>query len=805
MNARRVTLSVLAILLLLAPPAQLAGRGAPPAPPDTIQPVRLTEVTFDDAFWMPRLETNRTVTIPFAMKQNQETGRIKNFELAAHVAEGAFCTRYGFDDSDVYKVLEGASYSLAAHPDPQLDAAVDQVIAKIAAAQEKDGYLYTARTIDPGKTIEMAGKERWSNEQDSHELYNLGHLYEAAVAHFQATGKRTLLNVAVKSADLVQKTFGPNGRKEVPGHQEIEIGLVKLSRATGERRYAELAKFFLDQRGNAAGHKLYGDYAQDQMPVVDQREAVGHAVRAAYMYTGMADVALLTGTTLYDAALDAIWNDVVGKKLYLTGGIGSAGGWEGFGPAYELGNASAYAETCASIANALWNYRMFLLHGDARYMDVFERVVYNGVLSGIALTGDKFFYPNPLASFGQHQRSPWFQCACCPSNAPRFLASLGGYAYAAANDGVFVNLFVQGRARVKTDKGIVELEQETAYPWHGGVRLHVKATPRGDWALRVRVPGWARSQPVPSDLYRYANGTPDEPWTIAVNDETVPAPLVKGYATISRPWKAGDVVTLMLPMPARRVLAHANVKADAGRVAIERGPLVYCAEWPDNDGHVHNLVLEDAARLVAEPRPEVLNGITAITADATGYRMQNGKPVASRAKLTLIPYYAWAHRGPGEMAVWLARQPDKARPVAETTLASASKATASGGTGLKAINDQLEPENSNDHAVPYFHWWPKKGTTEWVQYDLAAPATVSELSLYWFDDTGVGECRVPAAWKAFYRVNGAWVPLETRDAYGVEKDKYNVVRVTPVKTDGVRIEVTLPPTFSAGIQEWRLR
>jgi uncharacterized protein len=820
MNARRVALLALSFAMFLAPPGhptagaaagtppvRLARRGPMP-PPDAIQGVRFTDVTFTDAFWVPRLETNRTVTIPFAMKQNQDTGRIKNFEMAAHAVEGAFCTTYGFDDSDVYKVLEGASYSLAAHPDPQLDAAVDQVIAKIAAAQEKDGYLYTARTINPASTIDMAGKERWTNEQDSHELYNLGHLYEAAVTHYQATSKRTLLNVALKSADLVLKTFGLNGRKEVPGHQEIEIGLVKLFRVTGDRRYLDLAKFFLDQRGNASGHKLYGEYAQDHLPVVDQREAVGHAVRAAYMYSGMADVAMLTGNARYAAALDALWDDVVGKKLYLTGGIGSAGGWEGFGPAYELGNASAYAETCASIANALWNYRMFLLRGDARYMDVFERIVYNGVLSGVALTGDRFFYPNPLASFGQHQRSPWFACACCPSNLPRFLASLAGYAYASASDGVFVNLFVQGTARVKlASGGVVELEQETAYPWHGGVRIHVKSAPRGEWVLRVRVPGWARGQAVPSDLYRYAAAAAaDEPWTVSLNDDTISAPLIKGYATISRAWKSGDVVTLMLPMPARRVVANDLVKADVGRVAVERGPLVYCAEWPDNGGHVHSLVLDDKAKLVAEPSPDLLNGVTVISAEATSYRMQNGNPVPAGTRVTLIPYYAWAHRGPGEMAVWLARQPEKARPVAEPTIASTAKATASeGGKGLKAINDQLEAENSNDHAVPYFHWWPKKGTTEWVQYEFASPATVSELSVYWFDDTGVGECRVPASWKAFYRANGAWVPFENSSENGVQKDKYNLVAVKPVKTDAVRLEIVLPEKFSSGIHEWKVR
>jgi len=825
MNVPRVMLGGILAILLFSPTMKTSAAGGD----YLVQPVRFTDVSFTDGFWAPRIETNRTVTIPFAFKQSEETGRVKNFEIAAGLKQGSFCTAYGFDDSDVYKVIEGASYSLAAHPDPALGSYLDDLIAKIAGAQEKDGYLYTDRTINPAATLPMAGKERWSNEQDSHELYNLGHLYEAAVAHFQATNKRTLLNVALKSADLVTRTFGPTGRKEVPGHQEIEIGLVKLYRATGEQRYLDTAKFFLDQRGNAAGHKLYGDYAQDHLPVVDQREAVGHAVRAAYMYSGMADVAALTGDSRYGAALDALWDDVVGKKLYLTGGIGAAGAWEGFGPAYELDNASAYAETCAAIANALWNHRMFLLRGDAKYMDVFERIIYNGLLSGVALTGDRFFYPNPLASYGQHQRSPWFKCACCPSNVPRFLASLAGCAYATSGDAVYVNLFVQGTARVKTSAGVVELEQDTAYPWAGAVQLRVKSAPRGQWTLRIRVPGWAQKRPVPTDLYRYLDsGATEEPWALMLNDETTTVALAKGYASLTRSWKAGDVVSLFLPMPIRRVVAHDAVKADAGRVAIERGPLVYCAEWPDNDGHAHHFVLDDATRLVTEPRPDLLNGVTVITGDATSYRMRNGKPVAGPQRLTLIPYYAWAHRGNGDMTVWLARQPARARPVPEPTLASTAKASASpGATGLKAINDQLEPENSNDHAVPYLHWWPKKGAVrsvgaelappaqlappgqlappEWVQYDFAAPAVVSELAVYWFDDTGVGECRVPREWKAFYRSNGQWIPLKNLDPYGVDKDRYNVVRVTPAKTDAVRLEIHLPEKFSTGIHEWRVR
>jgi DUF1680 family protein len=788
--------------LIMAALGMAGARG--PNPDYPLTPVPFTDVSFSDGFWSARIETNRTVTIPHAFRKSEETGRIRNFEIAGGMAKGAFCTRYPFDDSDVYKIIEGASYSLAQHPDPALEKYVDGLIARIAAAQEKDGYLYTARTIDPAKAPAMSGKERWSNEQDSHELYNVGHLYEAAVAYYQATGRKNLLDVALKSADLIIRTFGPNGRKEVPGHQEVEIGLVKLYRATGDRRYLDLAKFFLDQRGNAAGHKLYGEYAQDHLPVVQQSEAVGHAVRAAYMYSGMADVAALTGDRAYIAAIDRLWDNVVSGKLYLTGGIGASGAWEGFGPSYELPNASAYAETCASIANALWNYRMFLLRGDAKYVDVFERIVYNGLLSGVSLTGDTFFYPNPLTSFGQHERSAWFTCACCPPNIARFVPSVPGYQYATSGNKVYLNLFVQGVAMIKTASGEVRIEQTTRYPWSGDVRIQINPARAAEFSLLVRIPGWTRNQPLPGTLYHYA-GAPDQDPVVKVNGEIVPLAVDKGYVPITRRWQANDTVDLSLPMPVRRVLANEAVRADVGRVAIERGPLVYAAEWPDNKGSVSNLVLDDGSALTAEARPDLLKGVTIVSGQATALRLQNGRVVAGKQALTLIPYYAWAHRGKGEMTVWLARQPEKARALPEPTLASTAKASASGGTGVEALNDQFEPENSDDHSTRYFHWWPKKGTLEWVQYDFKAPATVSEVSVYWFDDTGEGECRLPSSWRVLYKAGDKWVPVENKGPYGVARDQYNVVRFAPVETGALRLEIQLPEKFSSGIQEWKVR
>jgi len=771
----------------------------------SIKAVPLTDVKFTRGFWAQRQEIDRTVTIPHNIQECEDTGRIKNFEIAGGTAQGKFCTRYAFDDSDVYKVIEAASYSLALHPDPELDKKVDELVGKIAKAQEPDGYLYTARTIDPKNTLRMSGKERWVNLKDSHELYNLGHLYEAAVAHYQATGKRSLFDVALKSADFVDKTFGPGKTqlKLVPGHEEIEIGLVKLFRTTGKIKYLNLAKFFIDQRGNAAGHELYGDYAQDHMPVVEQTEAVGHAVRAAYLYSGVTDVAALTGDRRYMDALDKIWEDIVSRKLYLSGGIGAAGGIEGFGPPYDLPNASGYAETCATIAYALWNYRMFLYYGDAKYMDLFERAAYNAFLSGAGLTGDKYFYPNPLASFGQFERSTWFTCACCPPNIARFIAELGGFAYGVSGDNIYVNLYGQGTADVNTGGGKVTLDQTTDYPWQGDIKILVSPEKAGPFTLYIRIPEWAQGNPLPSDLYRYEDGI-EEKSVVKVNGEAVPLNIEKGYLPIVRAWNKGDTVEISLPMPIHRLTANHNVKEDVGRVAIERGPIVYCAEWPDNNGRISNLVLDAKASLTAEMRSDLLSGVMVINGEATAYKYKGGKLVSEKQKLMLVPYYAWAHRGKGEMAVWLPREPKLARPVPEPSIASTAKASASGGRGLASINDQFEPENSNDHSVEYFHWWPKKGTLEWVQYDFKKPARVSEVSVYWFDDTGQGECRVPASWKALYRAGKKWVPVKSLNPYGVAKDKYNTVRFAPVQASALRLEIRLPEKFSAGIHEWKV-
>ena len=800
---------------LMAVAFQCMVLGAPAPPSDyPIAPVPFTAVHFQDGFWLPRLETNRTVTIPYCFSKCEETGRIENFKVAGGLSDKAWRGGAGFDDSDVSKIIEGAAYSLAVKPDAKLEAYLDQLIGYYAAAQEKDGFLYTYWTArhtvkDPKRVACRPEKERWDNIASAHQLYNAGHMYEAAVAHYQATGKRTLLEIALRNADLVCSEFNENGRRDPPGHQEIEIGLAKLYRVTGQKKYLDQAKFFLEQRGRATGRRLYGPYSQDHKPVVEQSEAVGHAVRANYMYAGMADVAALTGDSGYLQAVGRLWENVVGRKLYLTGGVGARGGGEAYGDDYELPNLTAYCETCAAIANCLWNHRMFLLHGDGKYIDVLERSLYNGVLSGIGLDGKSFFYPNPLESDGRHARSPWFGCACCPSNICRFMPSIPGYVYAVRGDELFVNLYVGGKADFELGRQKLTITQQTRYPWDGTISLRIEPQqPPTRFVLKLRIPGWAQGKPVPSDLYRYLDDHPEQP-SLKLNGQPLPCQPTAGYVAIDRQWQSGDTVELSFPMPVRRVVAHPAVEDCRGKVALERGPIVFCVEHADvPQGKVLNLLLPDDAVLQSRFRPDLLSGVQVIEGTAQSTRFEKtadgGKRIQQQpVNFTAIPYYAWAHRGQGEMTVWLARSLEVARPLPAPTTASTAKASSSGGDP-SALNDQREPKSSGDHSNKFLHWWPRKGTTEWVQYDLARPTEVRAVEVYWFDDTGRGECRIPESWRLLYRRDGQWLPVEEPSGFGCEKDKYNRCQFKPVTTDGLRIEVKLQPNWSAGIHEWRV-
>lgn len=803
MNISKKTIVSGLILLMFFGCAQQKKKDYP------IQPISFTQVHLNDVFWAPRLETNRKVTIPFVFEKCEETGRIDNFAIAGGLKEGEQRGSYPFDDTDVYKNIEAASYSLMVHPDPELDAYLDELISLIAAAQEDDGYLYTARTNNAERLRNWFGDERYEKLDGSHELYNPGHLYEAAAAHYQATGKRNLLDVALKNADMVDSVFGPGKLQKPPGHQVIEMGLVKLFRVTGDEKYLNLAKFFLDVRGKTLdGRRLRGTYNQDHIPVIEQDKGVGHAVRAAYMYAGMADVAALTGDRSYINAIDKIWENVVGTRLYITGGIGSTGSGEGFSRDYELPNMSAYNETCASIGNVYWNHRMFLLHGDAQYIDVMERTLYNALIDGISLDGALFFYPNPLESVGQHSRSPWFSCACCTGNVTRFVASVPGYVYAVRDDNLYVNLYVGGEGTVNIKEHPVKVVQETHYPWDGAVSVTVHPeNGKQKFALMLRIPGWAQNEPIPSDLYRFLD-TSNEAVTLKVNGEPVKLDMSKGFARIHRTWESGDIVDLNLPMPIRRVVAIDSVEADRGKVALQRGPIVFCAEWPDNkDGYVRNLLLTDDAPLQTEFRGDLLNGVQVITGKVSRVKVAADHRSLEKTEqdFMAIPYHVWAHRGRGEMSVWLAREESAVNPLRSPTIASTSRVRVSFGQNPQAINDQLEPKNSNDHDVPFYHWWPHKGTTEWIQLSFQSTEEISTVEVYWFDDTGRGECRIPKSWSILYRDGREWTPVSVKGTYGIEKDTFNTVTFEPVQTRSIRLEMVSQDRFAGGIHELRIK
>ncbi len=625
--------------------------------PITQVPFTSVKVT-PGTFWGQRLEASREVTIPLAFSKCEETGRYHNFSNAAiHMKDNSKVFKvngvgFSFDDTDPYKTIEGASYLLQTYPDKKLEAYVDSVIAVIKSGQEPDGYLYTARTQNPADPHHWAGKTRWSKVEDlSHEFYNLGHLCEAAVAHYQATGKRSLLDIAIDYADCVIREVGdkPGQACVVPGHQIAEMGLAKLYVCTGEKKYLDMAKFFLDRRGYTT---IKTQYSQSHKPVLQQDEAVGHAVRAGYMYAGMADVAALTGDTAYIGAIDRIWDNIVGKKYYITGGVGATAHGEAFGRNYELPNMTAYCETCAAIAQVYLNYRLFLLHGESKYYDVLERTLYNGVISGISIDGGRFYYPNPLQSAGQHERQPWFGCACCPSNAARFIPSLPQYVYAVKDNNFYVNLFMGNTTTVKVGGKKVTLEQVTNYPWNGDITMNIKKA-NARFALNIRIPGWVKGEVVPSDLYTYADGK-QLGYSVKVNGEPVKSELKDGYFIIDRKWKKGDKVEVHFDMDARVVKAHNKVAADRGRVAIERGPLVYCAEHPDNSFDLQSVLLNQKPKFKLGNKEIMGTSIQTLTTDAQTIDYDNaGRLAPADQRMVLIPYYAWAHRGKGNMRVWL--------------------------------------------------------------------------------------------------------------------------------------------------------
>ena len=607
-----------------------------------IDPVPFTSVKVTDSFWGQRLNASREVTIPLAFSKCEETGRYTNFVNAAHPSDTIKVGGLAFDDTDVYKTIEGASYLLQTYPDKKLAKYIDSVLVIVAAAQEPDGYLYTSRTMNPKHPHEWAGSKRWEKvEELSHEFYNLGHMVEGAIAHYQATGKRNFLDIAIRYADCVCREIGTGEGQQirVPGHQIAEMALAKLCLVTGQQKYLDQAKFFLDQRGHTT---RTDEYSQAHKPVVEQDEAVGHAVRAAYMYAGMADVAALTGDTAYIHAIDRIWDNIVGKKYYITGGIGATSNGEAFGKNYELPNMSAYCETCAAIGNVYVNYRLFLLHGEAKYYDVLERTLYNNVLTGISLSGTQYTYQNPLNS-AKHARWGWHDCPCCPPMFLKMMSAMPGFIYSQKGDDIYVNLFIGSETELSlSDQSRIRLTQKTGYPWDGSVVMTVEPEKEKTFLLKVRIPGWAQGVENPYDLYR---SEVKSAVNLKVNGKSIAMKIFKGYAEIQRKWKKGDRVELTLPVQPRLVTANEAVADLQNKVAIAAGPFVYCLEGCDNEG-VADLRLDTRAPLSMTFEKELLNGVNVIKGQALD---KTGKKVSVSA----IPYYALGNRQDKGYVVWM--------------------------------------------------------------------------------------------------------------------------------------------------------
>jgi len=617
-----------------------------------LENINFSKVTVDDAFWKPRMEKVAEITIPVCMDQTEiKTPRIRNFEITAGLRKGDFEGIF-YDDSDVFKALEAIAYSLKVKNNPEIEKRADGWIDKIAAAQQPNGYLNTFYTLkEPDK--------KWT-DMSMHEDYNGGHLIEAGVAYFNATGKRKLLDVAIKFADHFDSLFGPDKRHWVTGHQELELALVKLYKTTGNKKYLNLADWLLSERGHkhAVGYTWtdWRDtaYAQDVLPVKQQTQITGHAVRAMYLYTGAADVAAMTGDGEYFKAMKTVWEDVVHRNMYVTGGIGSSGSNEGFSVDYDLPNEKAYCETCASVGMVFWNQRMNALSGNAQYIDVLEKVLYNSALDGLSFEGDRFFYGNPLASNGQHFRKEWFGTACCPSNIARLVASLGDYIYGVSEKDIYVNLFIGSSTSLTIQDTKVELRQITAYPWNGKVSLEVKPSKKSSFTLRIRIPGWLKGQAVPGDLYQFKE-IKQVQLPILLNGVSIPYTEESGYALIEREWKMGDIITFELPMDIKRVTARPELKAANNRVALQRGPLIYCVEGTDNEGKAWNFILPDNEAIKANFDEKMLGGLMKLQFSAPTVKISaDGLDVStSKQNITAIPYFSWCNRGQTPMQVWL--------------------------------------------------------------------------------------------------------------------------------------------------------
>jgi DUF1680 family protein len=769
-------------------------------------PVSHRDVTITDEFWSQRIENNRKVTIPDLLRRSGNRG-------------------------PNLRVLEAACYSLVHHPDPELQAIVDG-------------------SLDPAIASIRRNKGVWPQRGDG-SLPGPGYFFEAAVAHHELTGSRKLLDVAIEIADDLDSLFGPGKRHDISNHEGVKNGLVRLYLATGEERYLKLAQFFLDRRGNPENREvMYGPYAQDHRPIVDQERAIGHAVRATYLYMSLTDIAALTGKRDYRHAIERIWQDAVAKRTYLTGGVGAYRDEEDYSDDFDLPNLSTWNEICAAFGSTMWNHRMFLASKDAAYIDMLERTLYNGFLVGISLDAQKYLYQAPLRSYGDFDRHTSFGPNCCPPNIARLFPQLGGLIYATDDDELFVNLYIANQATAKLQGGPVRLQLDTRYPWDGKLKLTVSPKSPQKFVVRLRIPGWARGEAAPGGLYRYEPSPRDtiQPF-VHVNGAPLDYSTENGYVKIDREWKPGDSVEVEFDMPVRRVLARDEVADNAGMVALERGPLIYCLEKADNPGGVFHLYLPDNASTIPgianlgfHYDNRLLGGIGTLHGEAKAvYRtletrqrqIGDAEPVTftvggksySDAEVVAIPYYAIANRGPGEMTVWIPRDESKAWIEPTPSIAATSRASSSVGDGtvaenypggdpptvarrfyprsqdgsgsIKAVQDQLEPVNSEDGSAPFLRIRPQSGDQAWLQYDFAKPEQVSSVAVYWKDDKQY--CIPPKSWRLLYRDGGEWKPVATSGHFGTAVDQFNRVTFEPVTTGALRMEITLQPhVFPAG-------
>lgn len=797
-----------------------------------LKPVSFERVQLADEFWLPRLQIQRRTLVPYSFEKTHEA--LADLKAAADLLSGREIRNmpepHRYRTSDLFKVMEGAAYLLAIKPDPQLERQMDEIVATIADSQEPDGYLNATRTLYPHQAIDMMGDGKYTYVDHSHELYILGHLYEAAVAYFRTTGKRKLLDVAERSAHHVHHVFfegdpsynGGKPKNQAPGHEEIELALVKLAEATGNPEYLKSAQRFLEIRG--VTYVPHGEgvnsptYAQQHQPVTEQRVPVGHAVRATYLYSGMADVGAMLGVDRYTEALEGIWQNIVDTRMHITGGLGAVHGIEGFGPEYFLPNEDAFNETCAAVGNVFFNWRMFLLHRDAKYLDVAEVALYNNALAGVNLAGNRFFYVNPLAAngarpfnHGQPERSPWFGTACCPTNIARLVPQVPGMIYAHDDKGLTLCLYAA--SRTKLDLGGVETEviEETGYPFDGQVTLTLNPARTTRFAVRLRVPTWTSTQFVPGQLYRYI-GASSEPVRLFVNDEPVELVVVKGFATIEQEWTAGDTVRLELPMPVRASSCRKEVEANRGRVAITRGPFVYCAESVDNSEHVYNYMAPSAEELAHAQTELLVIGSHTTTAVDVASRALNSAGKLVPLSLKLTPYYAWNNRGVGSMVVWLPDNEPTLRQgafVLDDNVKRFKNATAShtfDQDRVEAMTDGRLPKSSFDKSIPRWTSWPERGKQQLLEFDLAEPTELRSVEVYWYDDRG--GVQLPESWELEIWRDGAWTsfPLYNTDDYGVVENQFNVVHpAEPLTVARLRLKVRPRKDAAAGILEFIVR